>query len=156
MPNESNIYIVMVHLLLLGRTMLRVSGTRFTTCKLLLVFFILSLGCDNKQALAPAPVNDEPTLQKLADAYTQLRQDLPVSPAGLNPQGKRKFVEQVFTTAGFSYHKTLIAAANTPEKKRSQYFNDLKQLLLMPGTGLNKRDLLQIYSQEEIEAIERM
>ena len=123
---------------------------------LLLANLLFNAACDNSSNFPAAPVNDEPALQKLADAYTQVREGLSVSPTGLNAQGKRKFVEKVFEKAGFSYHKTILAVAAIPEKKRSQHLKDLKQLILMPASRLNKKHFSEVFSPEEITAINKM
>jgi len=122
----------------------------------LLLALAMILGACTDNSAPPAPVNSEPTLQKLATAYNEVKAELPVSPGGLNPKGKRKFVEKVFAQAGFDYAKTLSALGQTAPEHRTQHFKDLKQLALMPSNGLAKDQWSEVFSQEEITAIQNM
>ena len=131
--------------------------TNVSKCGSLLVFIILiALSSCADKTLPPAPVNHEPTLQKLAQAYNELSDELAVTPRNLNVKGKRKFVEKVFEKAGFSYTETLKVLAATTKENRKQYFYDLKQLALMPATGIKKENLVEIFSSDEINSLNKI
>lgn len=133
----------------------KIDSTR--TCHLVIVIACLLLlfasACTDKQQYGAAPLNDKATLEKLATAYRNIAQDLPVTPTGLRPTARRKFLEQVFRQAGYDYSSTLIALAQVPAQQVTQHHIDLKQLLYLPHFDRRIKQLSDIYSQDEIAAI---
>lgn len=126
--------------------------TLFRLSYLLLALLFIG-ACAEKSSHDPAPLGDKAALEKLADAYRKLSDDLPVTPAGLRPAARRKFLEQVFQTAGYDYSSTLIALATLPPGNINQYHRDLKQLLYLPHYDKRIEKLSDIYSEKEILAI---
>jgi hypothetical protein len=115
---------------------------------------ITALGsCGDEKALKPAPLGEHATLEKLAQSYRQVSANLPTSPTGLTPEGRRKFLEQVFHQAGYDYSATLIALAKVPPADINQNHIDLKQLLYLPHYDKRLKQLSDLYSEEEIAAI---
>lgn len=114
---------------------------------------VLLVACTQEQHFGPAPLGDKATLEKLADAYRKTALNLPVSPPGLTPSARRKFLEQTFHAAGYDYSATLIALSRVTKPDVNQYHRDLKQLLYLPHYDNRVQDLSDIYSKEEIAAI---
>ena len=104
----------------------------------------------------PAPLGERAALEKLANTYESLSQQLPASPAGLTPQGKLKFVQDVFKKAGYSYTGTLRALALTAPENLNANHKDMMELLFMPHHGLSRQDWKTLYSNEEIASIEKI
>ncbi len=103
-----------------------------------------------------APLDDRAALEQLANAYDSLRDQLPVSPAGLTPEGKLKFVEQVFQQAGYDYGKTLQEAAQVAPQNLTDYHRDMMQLLLLPNQGLSEADGKTLYNESQYANIEKV
>ena len=107
-------------------------------------------------AQPPAPLGDRQALEKLSSAYENLSERLPVAPAGLTPQGKLKFIKDVFKKAGYDYTNTLHGLAQTPREAVNPYHKDMMELLFLPQRGLNRQELKTLYSQEEVASIEKI
>ena len=122
----------------------------------LLVVSAILLACSDKGSTLAAPLGDRQVLQHLADTYSRVQQELPVNPSGLLPMGKRKFVERVFTEAGYNYTSTLLALAAVNTKDLTPYYNDMRELLFLPHTGNRPTDMREIYSDEELAAIKHI
>ena len=118
---------------------------------LILVLLVLS-ACDNG-SLKSAPIGDHSVLEQLADAYRNVAQEYPVQPASMRPAGKKKFIEGVFTTAGYSYSATLKTFAKQGVDTTNQDHRDLTELLMLPHKGLTDTDMAELYSIEELVAI---
>ena len=122
----------------------------------MLLLLILALpvlsACDNG-SLKPAPVGDHVVLEQLADAYRSVAQQYPMQPASMPPEGKKKFIEGVFTTAGYSFSATLKAFAKQGVDVTNQDHRDLVELLMLPHKGLTDADMATLYSTEELAAI---
>lgn len=122
---------------------------------LFLVIFSLS-GCDTSQPNQyPAAVLDnKEALEKLASAYESVSETIPVSPVNLRPAARKKFVVQVFMEAGFNYSETLHALSQVQAHSITQQHKDLKQLLFLPHYRVKFEEIKDIYTDEEINAIE--
>lgn len=122
----------------------------------MLLLLILALpvlsACDNGP-LKSAPIGDHVVLEQLADAYRSVAQQYPVQPASMRPAGKKKFIEGVFTTAGYSYSATLKTFAKQGVNVTNQDHRDLVELLMLPHKGLTDSDMATLYSSEELVAI---
>ncbi|WP_455201318.1 hypothetical protein [Kaarinaea lacus] len=123
---------------------------------LLLLGILCFPGCDtsNSDQYPAAVLNDKETLEKLASAYETVSGTIPVSPINLRPSARKKFVEQVFTEAGYNYSTTLYALSKVPSYAVTQYHKDLKQLLFLPHYKVEFDEIKDIYTNEEINAIE--
>lgn len=119
----------------------------------LLLCFCVAVGCA-KQELSAAPLNDRSVLERLAVAFEDLGQSLPVSPAIQIPEQKKSFVIEVFNRAGYSYRATLFAVARSNLNDASN--RDLIDLLLFPTVGLRPEDVSLIYSEDELEAVRQL
>lgn len=96
---------------------------------------------------------DRAALEQLADAWSEVAEQWPTAPMRLLPEGRRKFVEQVFTTAGYSYTRSLLETGKIPLDPFNSGQKNLCELLLTPARGLADKDLGVIYSPEELAAI---
>lgn len=121
---------------------------------MLILFALGLLGCGNNQSQKSAPIGDHAVLEQLAIAYRSVAAEYPVQPASMRPAGKKEFVERVFAAAGFHYGATLIAFAEQGIDVTSQDQRDLADLLFMPHRGLSEADIKDIYTTEELVAIQ--
>ena len=112
------------------------------------------LGCDNNQSRKPAPIGDHAVLEQLATAYRTVAEEYPVQLTGMRPAGKKEFVERVFATAGYHYGATLAAFAKQGADVTSQDQRDLADLLFFPHRGLGEADMKDIYTADELAAIQ--
>lgn len=136
-------------------------GTQYGELKLKTWFFAVVLcltlpACQPTTNLPAAPLGDRQALENLAAAYKNLSEHLPVSPSGLTPQGKLKFVREVFKKAGYDYSGTLRALARTPQERLGAYHKDMADLISLPHQGLNEKDIETLYSKEEKASIEKI
>jgi hypothetical protein len=126
---------------------------------LLLVTGLLNFtGCGSSQQNqhGAAPLGDKNALEQLAAAYEKASESIPVSPVQLRSEARKQFVEQVFNEAGYNYSATLQALAITTPDAVTQYHKDMKQLLYLPHYGIPFEEVKQIYSEQEIQAIQRI
>ena len=121
---------------------------------ILLLFIILS-ACQS-DTRPPAPLGEHAALEKLATAYDSLRDQIPVSPSGLTPEGKLRFVEQVFQQAGFDYGKTLQDASQVSPQNITDHHRDMMQLLLLPNQGLSEENSKTLYNESQYANIEKV
>jgi hypothetical protein len=119
---------------------------------LLLFFILLVSGCENGSP-KPAPIGDHAVLEQLAESYRSVAQQYPVQPASMRPAGKKKFVEEVFKKAGYSFSATLKVFAKQGVDVTSQDHRDLAELLMLAHKGLADTDMATLYSPEELDAI---
>ena len=120
----------------------------------LLTFLFWALyACSQSTQMDAAPLGEMQTLEKLASSYRNMAKQLSVAPSGLIPKGRRKFVEQVFNGAGYSYSATLFALAKVATGQVNQHHRDMKDLLLLPQAGLTQEDKLSLYNAEEQKAL---
>ncbi len=102
------------------------------------------------------PLGSREALEKLAASYEEESRRLMSSPATLAPQERKAFVRRVFTGAGYDYDITLQTLARGGLDNRVQYHHDLVELLFLPHL-INRLDQLpDIYTQEEMMAIEQI
>jgi len=118
----------------------------------LLASLLFLSACDNGSP-KPAPIGDHAVLEQLADAYRSVAQQYPVQPASMRPEGKKKFIEGVFTTAGYSFSATLKVFAKQGVDVTSQDQRDLAELMMLPHKGLADTDMAALYYPEELDAI---
>ena len=71
-------------------------------------------------------------------------------------EARKQFVEQVFNEAGYNYSATLQALAKINPDAITQYHKDMKQLLYLPHYGIPFEEVKQIYSEQEIQAIQQI
>lgn len=128
----------------------------FTRLLLIVALVISMLACGEKKANIPAPLDDIATLEKLAAAYKEVSEQIPVSPVKLAPLARRKFVEQVFTTAGFGYSETLMSLSEVKRENITKSHRDLKELLFLPHHGLQQQSMKEIYSEKELLLISKI
>ena len=104
----------------------------------------------------PAAAGDHAVLEQLAQAYRKVGEQYPISPHAMSPEGRRKFVDQVFKQAGYSYSASLSAMANGSADSTDQDQRDLVDLLLLPTQGLSDKSLSKSYSTEEQAAVQQL
>jgi hypothetical protein len=121
------------------------------------VFVIAALGVSlagcHSGHRPPAPLGERAALEKLASAYDTVSEQLPIAPTGLTPQGKLRFVQQVFDQAGYDFSATLQALAQTPPGSLGTYHKDMMELVLLPDQGLSEQAAEQLYSAEQLASI---
>lgn len=119
--------------------------------------FGLIISCSNADDEYPAATpGDLKTLERLADAYRQLSNQLEAPPLQLRPQVRKKFLVRVFNKVGYSYHKTLIELGNSDVSIISKNHRDLAQLLRLPHYGQADSVKSELYSDAELAAINKM
>ncbi|MEJ2179868.1 MAG: hypothetical protein P8Y28_05370 [Gammaproteobacteria bacterium] len=128
--------------------------------QMLRIFLILAtawlFSCNSSQPAQyqTAPLDSKPALEKLASAYNSIAETIPVSAVNLRPAARKKFVVQVFNEAGFNYSATLQALSKVPASSVSQYHKDMQQLLFLPHYNIKFEEAKDIYTVEEVNAIE--
>ena len=123
---------------------------------LLLLLALLIVACEQKKPGTAAPLNDIATLEKLAKAYKEVSDQFPVSPVNLAPNVRRKFVEQVFFSAGFGYSETLTSLSQVQKENITKLHRDMQELLFMPHYRLQADAMKDIYSEQELFAISKI
>ena len=119
----------------------------------LLIIVSLPLACNQVPEAKPAPLGDYAALEKLAAAYRQVAEQYPVQPRVMRPEGRKEFVQKVFTAAGYDYTETLSHMAQQGVDMTNQDHRDLAELVLLPHQGLSDEDREDIYSAEELTSI---
>jgi hypothetical protein len=118
---------------------------------LLLVLVGLLVAC-GKPAGQAAPLGDHAVLEQLATAYRVTAEQYPVAPRAMTPEGKRRFVAQVFSRAGYDYPATLAALAKQMDVTNPDH-RDLAELLLLPRAGLADEQVDALFSPAERQAL---
>ncbi|WP_455209999.1 hypothetical protein [Kaarinaea lacus] len=122
------------------------------------IIIVLSIGLIACQAdhRPPAPLGEREALEKLASAYETLSEQLPVSPTGLTPQGKLKFVQEVYRLAGYDFTATLQALAQTSPENLTSYHKDMMELVLLPNQGLSQQAAEDLFNATQLASIRRI
>ncbi len=117
---------------------------------------ILSLtACDDgKQQIAPA--GDRAVLEQLAEAYNEVGKQYSIQPQAMLPKGRKEFVNKVFIQAGYSYSATLIMVGQSAADSSNQEQRDLVELLLLPVKGVSNERRADLYTDDELEAMQRL
>jgi hypothetical protein len=124
---------------------------------LIAILAILSVSaCDTRKPGDAAPLNDTNALEKLAAAYQEISDQLPVSPVKLPPKARLKFVGDVFEKAGYGYRETLTSLAEVHREEITKLHRDMLELLFMPHYRMQHEALSEIYSENEIQAINKI
>ncbi len=120
-----------------------------------LAFAIVFTACNSEQTdnYPPAPLNNKQALEKLSKAYETVAEGIPTNPIQLKPSARKKFVDQVFSIAGYSYVQTLEELSKIPPGSITHFHEDMKQLLLLPHYRVNLNEFKDIYSEQEFQAI---
>ncbi len=121
-------------------------------CLLLLVVALTACGKEN----LPVAAGDHAVLEQLAQAYRKVGEQYPMQPQAMSPEGRKKFVSQVFMQAGYGYSASLISLANTAADSTDQDQRDLVELLLLPAKGLSDKVLAKSFSDEEAAAVKHL
>lgn len=119
-----------------------------------LLLVVVLTACENETL--PAAAGDHAVLEQLAEAYRKVGDHYPMQPRTMSPEGRRKFVDQVFTQAGYSYSASLLALADGAADSTDQDQRDLSELLLLPAKGLSDNLLSKSFSDEEQAAVKRL
>ncbi len=110
--------------------------------------------CDEKQQIASA--GDYAVLEQLATAYRTVSKKYPTQPQAMPPKGRKVFLNQVFTQAGYSYSATLIAMGESTTDSSNQEKRDLVELLLLPVKGVSNEVRAGLYTDDELVAMQRL
>jgi hypothetical protein len=122
----------------------------------LLAAVVLCSGCSSApEAPVAAPLGDNAVLEKLAASWEKLSSGkLTVSPASLPGTERKKFIEQVFADAGYSYSATLKQLASGGLDKGNKLHVDMAELVLLPHRNPQvPMDPAEFYSVEELQAV---
>lgn len=117
---------------------------------------VLSSGCSGKpEAPVAAPLGDNAVLEKLAASWEKISSSkLGVSPANLPGNERKKFLEEVFSEAGYSYNATLKLLVSEGVEKGNKLHTDLAELVLLPHRHPRvPMDPAEYYSAEELQAV---
>jgi hypothetical protein len=105
----------------------------------------------------PVPIGDKAALQRLADEYTKLSRDMPLSPMRLRPEKRKDFVVKVFSASGYSYKSTLDEMAAGGWDVTDQNARDLVGLLFMPHANIDPSQGLEgVYSDQELADVRKI
>lgn len=130
-----------------------IKRTVYAWTVLLLVLILAACG---ESTLQVAPVGDHAVLEQLAGAYRKVSARYPVQPQAMPPEGRKKFLSQVFRQAGYSYSLTLIATAKSATDRDNKDQRDLSDLLLLPVKGLSDEAQAKIYNVDELAAVKQL
>lgn len=95
-------------------------------------------------------------LEQLADAFRDVADNLPTNPARMPPEGRKEFVQLVFSKAGYDYHATLTALASEGLDPNNKLHRDLVELVFFPTAGVSPADVRRLYDGPESVAIEHI
>jgi hypothetical protein len=122
---------------------------------LLLSAIFALVACDGEKQQAVA-AGEHATLEQLAKAYRKVGEQYPVQPQAMPPEGRKKFLNQVFKQAGYGYVQTLLALPQSVTDSNNKDQRDLAELLLLPTKGLSDEALEKLYSVEELAAVKKL
>lgn len=111
---------------------------------------------DDTRELTAAPLGERAVLQTLADAYTSLsNHKLAASPSSMPADKRKKFLNEMFTDAGYNYSLTLKLMASKGFDKNNKLHRDMAELVLMPHRNQRgvRMAIDRIYSAEELQDI---
>ena len=111
--------------------------------------------CDEKKQLI-APAGEHAVLERLATAYRKVSEEYPVQPQAMPPKGRKEFLNKVFMQAGYSYSATLIAMGQSAADSSNQGQRDLVELLLLPVRGVSNEVRADLYTDDELMAMQRL
>lgn len=114
------------------------------------------VGCSKTADYPPVPLDSTSALESLAKAYKAESGDLPFSPSQMNAQAKKKFIIDVFHKANFSYQKTLQTFQQRENKFITKNIKDLAELLSLPHNKLSSQSKSELYTAQELTAIEHI
>lgn len=119
----------------------------------LVPFALLLASCQPAPPSTSAPLGDYAALENLAEAFRQVSLEYPVQPVSMSPEGRKKFVQRVFSAAGYDYSATLSSVAHQGQDVTNQDHRDLVELLLLPHKGLDEIAWDELYSKTELAAV---
>jgi len=111
--------------------------------------------CDEKKQLV-APAGDYAVLEELATAYRNVSEKYPVQPQAMPPKRRKEFLNKVFMQAGYSYSATLIAMGLSATDNGNPEQRDLVELLLLPVKGVSNEVRADLYTDDELVAMQRL
>jgi len=118
----------------------------------IIILFAGLIACESDHRPS-APLGERAALENLANAYETVSEQLPVSPSGLTPQGKLKFVQAVFEQAGYDFTATAQSLAQTSPENVSRYHLDMMELVLLPNQGLSDQAMEDLYNAPQLASI---
>lgn len=127
----------------------------FFLCALFFFTLVIS-ACSNNNETKPAPLGNLTALENLAVSYTEVSGHFPMNVRSLPPQQKREFLEQVFKKSGYDYTATIITMGNSPLDNSNKNQKDLAELVLLPTVGISNEAVSDIYSDEEMQALNKI
>lgn len=122
----------------------------------LVIFLILLPACSSEtdSNLKAAPIGDHSVLEELAEAYEKLAEHITTSPTRLPPKERKRFVDNVFKEAGYSYSATLRALVEQGIDVKNKNQMDLAELIRLPHRGLGGEiDPASVYGKAELADI---
>ena len=121
-----------------------------------LLLLALSIACSSESngELKAAPIGDHSVLEELAEAYEKLAENVQTSPTRLPPKERKRFVNNVFKEAGYSYAATLSTLVEQGINVKDKNQMDLADLLRLPHRGLGGEiDPASVYGKKELADI---
>lgn len=109
---------------------------------------------DDKQQIVL--MGDYAALEQLATAYRKVSEKYPVPPQAMPARGRKEFLSEVFLQAGYNYSATLMAAGQFASDSSSKEQRDLVELLLLPVKGVSNEVRADLYTDDELVAMQRL
>lgn len=120
------------------------------------IFILLATSACDHQKPKPAALAEHAVLEQLAEAYNSVGERYPMQPQAMPPKGRKEFLDQVFSQAGYSYSASLSALAQSDVEKTNPNQRDLAELLLLPARGLLDADLSPLFTADELSAVRKL
>jgi len=120
------------------------------------LIFPFLLSCSQGEEMGPAPVGQRPVLEKLAEAYEKIAQQVEGNPRRLPPDERLRFVRFVFEEAGYDYEATLRSMASAPLNPMDTLQRDMAELLLLPHRAGGWVKPESVYPKTDLEAVNRL
>ncbi len=113
------------------------------------------MACDDEKQQG-VPIGNYAALEQLATAYRKVGEKYPVQPQAMPAKGRKEFLNEVFMRAGYSYSATLIAVGQSATDGSNKEQRDLVELLLLPVKGVSNEVRADLYTDDELVAMQRL
>ncbi len=116
-----------------------------------ILFFSMTIlaSCGGDKALEVVPLGEKAPLERLAEAYEAMSEQVVGNPRSLEPKERLRFVRFVFEKAGYDYSATLEALSRIEPDPMNPHQRDLAELLLLPHRASGWVDPKEVYGEAE-------